>query len=297
MIVLFHERIPMLNYHHLRYFWAVARHGSLTEAAQRLHVSQSALSVQIRKLEEALGHALFEREGRGLRLTEAGRMVLDHADTIFEAGRDLVADLQGQPRESRQVLRVGALTTLSRNFQIDLLRPLLIMEGVEVVVRSGTMRELLGLLEAHRLDLVLTNRAVPRDAETRWQSRLLQEQPVSLVAAPGVAPRPFRYPDGLDGQAMILPTLDSDYRQDFDAMMQRAGLRPVIRAEVDDMAMLRLMAREGGAIALVPPIVVQDELRAGILEELIRVPDLREAFHAITASRRFPNPLLAEVMG
>ena len=287
----------MLNYHHLRYFWAVARHGSLTEAAQRLHVSQSALSVQIRKLEESLGHDLFEREGRGLRLTEAGRMVLDHADTIFEAGQDLVAMLQGQPRESRQVLRVGALTTLSRNFQIDLLRPILGREGVEVVVRSGTMRELLGLLEAHRLDLVLTNRAVPRDAETRWQSRLLQEQPVSLIAPPGVAPTSFRFPEDLDGQAMILPTLDSDYRQDFDAMMERAGIRPVIRAEVDDMAMLRLMAREGGAIALVPPIVVQDELRTGLLDEVMRVPDLREGFHAITASRRFPNPLLAEVMG
>lgn len=135
-----------INYNHLRYFWQVAHDGNLTRTAQKLNLSQSALSVQIRKLEDRLGHPLFERRGRQLHLTEVGRIALDYADTIFEAGQDLLATLQrtGGPRH---VLRVGALATLSRNFQIEFLRPLLGAKDVELVLRSGTSVELLQGLE------------------------------------------------------------------------------------------------------------------------------------------------------
>ena len=136
-----------LNFHHLRYFWAVAHDGNLTRTAERLNLSQSALSVQIRKLEERLGHALFERRGRQLHLTEAGRIALDRADTIFAAGEELVGTLRETGR-SRNILRVGALATLSRNFQIQFLQPVLGRDDVEVVLRSGTSWELLQALES-----------------------------------------------------------------------------------------------------------------------------------------------------
>ncbi|MFX8652895.1 LysR family transcriptional regulator, partial [Acinetobacter baumannii] len=113
-----------LNYNHLRYFWAVAHDGNLTRTAARLNLTQSALSVQIRKLEERLGHALFERRGRQLHLTEAGRIALDHADAIFALGGELLGTL-GNTGEARRILRVGSLATLSRNFQMAFLRPLL----------------------------------------------------------------------------------------------------------------------------------------------------------------------------
>jgi LysR family transcriptional activator of nhaA len=145
-----------LNYNHLRYFWAVAHDGHLTRAAERLNVSQSALSVQIRKLEDRLGHSLFERRGRQLVLTEAGRIVLDHADAIFATGEDLIGTLR-RTGVARQAIRIGALATLSRNFQIDFLRPLLGRGDVEVVLRSGSYGELLGGLGGHALDVVLTN--------------------------------------------------------------------------------------------------------------------------------------------
>lgn len=285
-----------LNYHHLRYFRAIAREGSLTAAARRLNVAPSALSIQLRGLEDALGHALFERAGRRLMLTEAGRIALDHAETIFRTGEELVARLKGQAA-AQQVLRVGAVATLSRNFQLALLRPLLGRVDVELVVRSGSLAELLGQLAAHTLDLVLANAAVPRDAETPWQSLLLDQQPASLVGRARERRRRLRFPADLDGLPMLLPSRSSTLRAGFDLLVEQAGVRPRILAEVDDMAMLRLLARESPAVALVPPVVVRDELAAGTLRELAAVPGLTESFYAITLSRRFPNPLLGELIG
>ncbi|MGN6152333.1 MAG: LysR family transcriptional regulator [Lysobacteraceae bacterium] len=288
--------MPQLNYRHLRYFWAIAHDGSLTKAAERLHLSQSALSVQLAKLEAQLGHPLFDRQGRSLILTEAGRIALEYADTMFQAADELLGTLGGTPTLSRRVLKVGALTTLSRNFQMEFLRPLMQRDDVAVVVRSGTLRELLAQLEAQALDVVLTNSAVRRDAGTVLHSHLLDRQPVSLVGHPqGDAP-PLRFPDDLRDRPLLLPSLDSDMRLDFDRQLALAGIRPVIRAEVDDMAMLRLLARESDALALVPPIVVRDELNAGILVERCRIPDLTESFHAIVQTRRFPNPLVKELL-
>jgi LysR family transcriptional activator of nhaA len=286
-----------LNYHHLRYFWAVAHEGSLAAAAQRLNLSQSALSVQLRKLEDRLGHDLFERRGRSLLLTEAGRMALDYADTIFEAGDELLETLRGSGSPERRVLRVGAITTLSRNFQLEFLRPLVDRRDVELVVRSGDLRTLLPQLEVHALDLVLANQPVPRDAATTWYSQLIDEQPVSLVGPAAAAPDGLRFPDDLARIPVLLPSLDSDLRVAFDRIMELAGIRPLVQAEVDDMAMLRLLTRESSVLALVPPVVVQDELHSGLLVEHCRIPELAERFYAIFPSRRFPNPLVRELMG
>ena len=274
-----------LNYNHLRYFWAVAHEGSLTRAAARLNLSQSALSVQIQKLEHQVGHALFDRAGKKLVLTEAGHIALDYADTVFRAGDELVTTLRGQPLANRQVLRVGALTTLSRNFQLEFLRPLVGRPDVELIVRSGNIRDLLAQLEAHAVDVVLANSAAPRDARSALRNHLLAEQPVSLVGRP----RPGR-------RRFLLPSLDSDLRVAFDRILELAGIRPTILAEVDDMAMLRLLAREREGVTLVPPIVVRDELKSGTLVEYCRIPKVTETFYAIVQKRRFPNRLLSELL-
>ncbi len=281
-----------LNYHHLHYFLAIAREGNLTQAAARLNVSQSALSVQVRKLEEQLGHDLFERQGRGLKLTEAGRIALDYAETIFQAGDELQATLRSKAGIGRRVLRIGAITTLSRNFQLALLTPLVGRRDVHLVVRSGAMAELLAQLEAHSLDLVLANQPALRDATTAWHSLLLHEQPVSLVGPPTVDRAGFRFPEDLREVPVLLPSLASDMRLAFDRLMEQAGIRPTILAEVDDMAMLRLLARDSNGVTLVPPVVVRDELRSGELVERCRIPEITESFYAITLTRRYPNPLV-----
>lgn len=284
-----------LNYHHLRYFWAVAHDGNLTRTAERLNLSQSALSTQIKQLEDRLGHALFDRRGRQLHLTEAGRIALDHADAIFATGQELVATLQDSGR-SRQALRVGAQATLSRNFQIGFLRPILSRPDVEVILRSGHPTELLEGLATLNFDLVLLNREPPDDSLAPFETHRLAEQPVSLVGTPARLNPDLPLATLLRDQPVILPTRDSTLRMAFDAQASRLGISPQVVAEVDDMAMMRLLAREDIGLALVPPIVVKDELASGRLVEARDHPAIAETFYAITLRRRFPNPVVQDLL-
>lgn len=286
--------MSFLNYHHLRYFRAIAQTGNLTRAAEHLRISPSALSIQLGQLEESLGQELFERRKKRLELTEAGRLALDYAETIFRSGEELLDALKHRVPKQRQILRVGAVATLSRNFQLGLLRPFLARPDVELVLRTGALRDLLGMLEAHAVDIVLSNLPVPRDAETDLRSHLLDEQEVSLVAHRRNAR--FRFPESLEGMPMVLPTLESSIRGPFDLLLEQHGVRPQIVAEVTDMAMLRLLAREADAVTLVPRVVVRDELREGTLVEIHRIRRIRESFYAITPARQFPNPLLKELL-
>lgn len=288
--------MAILNLHHLRLFRAVARDGTLTGAARHLNLSPSALSTQLRTLEDSLGHDLFERQGRGLMLTEAGRIALDHAEAIFRTAEDLTATLRNAGGGQR-ALRVGALATLSRNFQIGFLRPLLGRADVEIVLRSGSQAELLRGLDSLALDVVLTNLAPPRDAASPYLIHRLDEQPVSLIGIPA------RTGDGtlvldqlLTSHPLILPTPETALRAAFDALVARRGLSVRIAAEVDDMAMIRLMVREDAGLAVIPAIVVRDELVAGTLVEAARLPDMAESFLAVTLDRRFPNPLLSDLI-
>ncbi len=284
-----------LNYHHLHYFWAVAQAGSLTRAARQLNVAQSALSTQIRQLEVQLGQELFSRQGRTLVLTEAGRIALAYAETIVDAGSELLATLREGRREQRQVLRIGAVATLSRNFQRGFLSPLVGENGVELVLHTGSLSELLARLQAHTLDLVLSNRRVQEDADSPLRSRRIARQQVSLVGPPGRT-APFRFPDDMAQMPLLLPSRDSAIRTAFDVICEQYGLRVNIAAEVDDMAMLRLLARDSNAVALVPAVVVVDELRLGTLQEYAVVPTLYEEFWAITVRRQYQHPLLKQLL-
>ncbi|TCP38866.1 LysR family transcriptional regulator [Rhodovulum marinum] len=282
-----------LNLHHLRLFRAVARDGTLTGAARALNLSQSALSTQIKTLESSLGHALFERRGRGLVLTEAGRIALDHAEAIFRTAEDLTATLK-HAAGARRVLRIGALATLSRNFQIGFVAPFIGRSDVEVVVRSGAQADLLRALEALSLDVVLTNLVPARDAASPYLVHALSEQPVSLIGPCHLQGRPLR--DLLATEPLILPTPEAALRASFDGLVGRLGVVPRVAAKADDMAMLRLLARAGAGLAVLPPIVVRDELAAGLLSELVRLEGITESFFAVTLQRRFPNPLVAEII-
>ncbi len=282
-----------LNYHHLRHFWAVAKEGNLTRAAQKLAVSQSALSTQIRQLEDQLGHRVFEREGRALRLTEAGHVVLGFADDIFTTGAALVATFRAGPART-QLLRLGAVATLSRNFQESFIAPLLNQPDVSLRLVSGSLDDLLGRLESHTLDVVLTNKPVPRDKKRGWRCRRIARQEVSLVGKPRA--RPFCFPDDLAKVSLLLPTSNNEIRTGFDALCDEMDLKVHVAAEVDDMAMMRLLARDTQAVALLPSVVVRDELQTGTLHEYCVVPDLYETFYAVTVERQFAHPLVNELL-
>ena len=283
-----------LDFHHLRYFWAVAKEGNLTRAARQLHVSQSALSAQIRQLEAELGQPLFQRAGRTLQLTEAGQVALAYAETIFASGNELVEVLRGSRRDERQVLRIGAVATASRNFQENFIRPLLDRDDVVLVLVSGSLPELLARLRVHSLDLVLCNQRIHPSETDAWRCRHIARQAVSLVGRPGG--RPFRFPDDLATVPLVLPGRDNGIRTTFDLRCEQWGIRYRARAEVDDMALLRLLARDSDSVALMPTVVAQDELRAGRLVELAVVPDLYEDFYAVTVQRRYEPPLVQQLL-
>ena len=284
-----------LNYNHLRYFWEVARDGNLTRTANRMNVAQSALSVQIRKLEDRLGHALFERRGKTLHLPEAGRIALDHADAIFATGDDLLATLN-ETGLAREVLRIGAQATLSRNFQVGFLRPLLGRDDVELILRSGSEAELLDALRLLQLDVMLSTRPPPSDALSPFASQRIAEQPVALIGARRFAAGDATLAERLSREPIVLPARGTPIRTAFDSLCTRLGARPVIAAEVDDMAMMRLLAREGVGLAVLAPIVVADELRSGTLIEVAQLPDIVESFYAVTVRRRFAKAALIELL-
>ncbi len=285
--------VEQINFHHLRYFWAVAKDGNLTRTASRLRVAQSALSSQIQQLEEQLGGALFLREGRRLVLTEAGKIALAYAEDIFTVGSQLVSTLE-QGRQRAQVLRIGAVATLSRNFQESFVKPLLEQPDVRLCLESGVLADLCLRLEDHAVDLVLANRQPSREGGGRLRCRRIARQPVSIVGSKRQTS--FRFPHGIVDAPMILPGRESAIRSEFDALCEQLGVCVRILAEVDDMATMRLLARDTSALALLPSIVVRDELREGVLHEHCEVPGLFETFYAITVERSFQHPLLKTVL-
>ncbi len=284
-----------LNYNHLRYFWAVAHDGNLTRTAARLNVTQSALSVQIRKLEASLGYLLFERSGRQLRLTEAGRIALDHADAIFNTGEELLGTFRNAG-VAHTTLRLGALATLSRNFQMEFLQPLLGRSDVKLILRSGNAAELLTSLQSLSLDVVLFNQPPAHEEGSPFVIHRLAERPVSLIGTPARFRNSCGLAERLMAHPIILPTSGTSVRAGFDALVYQLDIRPHIIAEVDDMAMLRLLARADIGIAVLPPIVVKDEVAAGLLVEGANLPGTAQTFYAVTIERRFPSPLLKELI-
>lgn len=280
-----------LNFHHLQYFWAVARNGNLTRAAEQLRVAPSALSSQIKQLQDQLDAELFERAGRRLVLTEAGKLVQAYAEEIFASGEELVSTLKARRRRN-QLFHVGAVATLSRNFQRSFLRPIVGRANVRLRITSGSAEELLRRLEAHDLDMVLANQPAPATGALR--SHLLARQPASLVSTRRAAR--FRFPHDLHHAPMILPGPSSVLRADFEAVCANFEVRPRVVAEIDDMATIRLVALDTDAIALVPSVVVREELRRGALFEMSEVPKLSEGFFAITLDRKYQHPLVSPLL-
>ncbi|MCC5452392.1 LysR family transcriptional regulator [Rheinheimera sp. UJ51] len=277
-----------LNYHHLYYFWQVARGGNLTETAQRLHISQSALSAQIKQFEQSMQVQLFSRQGRRLVLTDSGYQTLKYAEDIFSRGEELEQLLLKGMQPQHNPLRIGTLATMSRNFIESFIAPLLLSSNVRYSLFSMNQTALLNALAAHQLDLVLSNIAVLGTDNQMWQCRLLARQPVAVIGPPGKA-----LPENLAAyqqQRWVLPPVHSPIRTAFDALAAQYQLQPDVVAEADDMAMLRLLTRDSGALSVIPEVVVKDELHNGSLEKYLMLPEVYENFYFITTHRELMHP-------
>jgi LysR family transcriptional regulator, transcriptional activator of nhaA len=286
--------VSRINYHHLYYFWRVAVVGNLTQVARDLHISQSALSAQIKQLEHNMNVTLFERVGRGLVLNDTGKRVMAYADDIFSTGEELESFLKKGLVSQTQHISIGVLTTLSRNFVESFISPLLANPQVSFSLTTRGMSNLLVGLSNHEFDLVLTNRPVSLDSQdAQWQTTLVSRQPLAIVGPKGKKIT-SHFPLGYENVRWVLPGKSTEIRAAFDLLCASWQYRPDIQAEADDMAMLRLLARDSGALAVLPPVVVKDEIEQGILADYQHLADAYEHFYAITAQRKFmPDVLVA----
>ena len=251
-----------LNYHHLRYFWEVARHGSLRVAAEKLNVSQPTISAQVKALEESLDRQLFSRSGRGLRLTPAGRMVMDYATEIFGLGGRLVDVLNGAQSRQPGRLSVGVTDSFAKLFAWSLIRPAL-REFPELFIScvEGKANDLMGQLVTGRLDMVLSDEPAPVSLPIKAFSHHLGEAPVIFCAAPSMAKAVAEgFPGSLHEFPMLLPSAQTSWRHQLDHWFEMQNVRPNVVAEFDDTALMKTAAADGLGVTPVA-IPVADEAR------------------------------------
>lgn len=286
-----------MNYHHLRYFWAVAREGGVTAAADTLHVSQPAISAQIRKLETALGHELFDRSGRSLTLTPEGKIVFEYADEIFHLGEELLDTVKGRMEGRPMRLVVGVASTIPNLVSFHLLEPAFALDGpVRIVVRENRTDRLLAQLATHEVDLVLADMPIPPDVSVRGYAHALGSSPVDVLGPPLLAHRLREgFPGSLDGQGFLLPTEGYTLRRSLDDWFADSGIRPRVAAEIEDTDLLNVFA-EAGAGLFAAPAVIADDIRIRYAVEVVgRAPGVREEFYAITPERKIEHPAIAAI--
>lgn len=284
-----------LNYHHLNYFWHVAKIGNLTKTAEILHVSQSALSTQIKQLEDSVGHQLFAREKRKLVLTDVGKITFSYAETIFKLGSELEGKLNyGQQTES-QVIRIGMLSTMSRNFVEAFVKPLMNNPNIKLVIAARGQANLLNELSNHELDLILTNIEVRGSSKQSWQCQLLTKQPICVIGHPGLKLNK-EFNQEYSNVDWILPLSNTPIRSAFDGLCAQYQFQPNILGEADDMAMLRLLARDTKAVAVMPSVVVKDEITNGNLTSYATLPNIYENFYVVTVQKHITNQLVTDLI-
>jgi LysR family transcriptional regulator, transcriptional activator of nhaA len=285
-----------LNYHHLRYFWVVATEGSIVAASRRLRVSHPTVSAQISELEERLGVALFERRGRGLALTEAGRIALRYADEIFNLGSELVDALHGRSA-GRLRLRVGVIDVVPKTVVHRLLEPAFeVAPSLHLVIREDRSLEgFLSEMATHDLDLVLADQPAGSGLPVRLYNHRLGESATDLVAAPELAARLREgFPASLDGAPAILPSSDRALRRALTIWFDAHDVRPEVVAEVDDSALVKVLAESGRGFCALPRVIGNE---AATRHRLVRIgsTDVVQAYYAISAERRLVHPAVVAV--
>jgi LysR family transcriptional activator of nhaA len=284
--------VDWLNYHHLRYFWVVAREGGLRRAAARLNVSPPSISAQIRELEEALGEKLFRRSGRSNVLTEAGQIALRYADEIFSLGRELTSALKQRPTARALRLHVGVADSFPKLVTQQILEPVFRMEqSVHVICREGKVDDLLGQLAAHRLDVVLADEPAPGSLKVRVFNHPLGDCGVTFCAAPRLAPSLRKgFPRSLHGAPALLPAEGTGLRRSLDRWFHSLGVRPRIVAEFEDAALMKVMAADGRGFIPVPSLVAEEAVDRFSLRVIGATEKCRDQFFAITPERRLSHP-------
>ncbi|MFN9369541.1 MAG: LysR family transcriptional regulator [Planctomycetia bacterium] len=281
-----------LNYHHLLYFWHVARERSVSRAAAALHVAQPTVSAQIRLLERSLKQRLFDRQGRALALTTEGEAVFRYADEIFSLGRELMQTVKGEPAAGTRRFRVGVSDSLPKLTTYRLLEPALVMQpAFRLHVRIDKTERLLGELAVHAVDLVISDAPMMPSLRVRAFNHLLGETSVSIFGTAALARGVRRgFPGSLHGAPLLLQTTNTAVRQSLDEWFEVQKIEPRIIGEVEDMAMLQTLGEHGLGLFAAPTVVRREICRRYHVAWVGELERVRERFYAISVERRINHP-------
>ena len=281
-----------VNYHHLLYFWMVVREGGISKAAAKLRLSQPTISAQIRQLEESLGVRLFQKHGRNLVQTDAGRLIFRYADEIFGIGREMMETLRGRPAGRPPQLTVGIANVVPKLIVYRLLRPASQgPEAMHLVCREDSAERLVAELATHALDVVITDTPAPANIRVKAFSHLLGESDTAFFAPAALAARlRRRFPASLRDTPMLLPTTNTALRRDLDDWFEKEGVRPRVVGEFEDTALMKVFGHGGSAVFPAPAAIEHDINRFYGVRVIGRTDAVKERYYAISVERRLKHP-------
>lgn len=289
--------MEFLNYHHLRYFWVVAKEGGLRKAAEKLHVSQPTISAQIAALEGMLEEKLFWRGGRSLTLTEAGQRVLSYAEEIFSIGQDLLSSVKQESTSRPLRVLLGVSDALPKMVTYQIIEPIFrLQQHVQVSCCETKVSDLLVQLAAHRLDIVLADEPASSGVNANIFNHLLGECGVAFCTAPNLAAKLRRgFPKSLDGAPALLPMAHSGLRRSLEKWFHATGVRPRMVGEFDDPALVNILAIHGLGFIAVPTLVAKETVTRFGLRMIGRTEECQQQFYAISAERKLAHPAVLAI--
>lgn len=281
-----------INYHHLFLFWTLAKEGTFTKTAEKVSIAQSAVTSQVKSLEDVLGLVLIDRSNRRKPiLTEDGKAVLEFANSIFEAGDELLKWAKQGAHQKKQVLRIGALSGLSRNLQFEFLKPILCLKGIRVEVTTGDQEKLVRLLKEHHLDLILSSHNVPADGRVTLHSNVLTTSPLVFAVARSHKIRGGELKDYLAKMPLCLPSRNFETRPEIDAYLDRFKFQKEIMGEIDDIALLRIFSIKSETVVVIPEMGIRGEIESGEVYVIAQPKGLEQKFYVISRQKRSRNPI------
>jgi LysR family transcriptional activator of nhaA len=286
-----------LNYHHLLYFWTVAKEGSIARACEQLRLAQPTISGQLRQLEDSLGEKLFRKQGRGLALTEVGQVVYEYADEIFGLGRELQDVLKGRPRGRPVRLRVGISDMVPKLITYRILHPVLnLPDPVQLICDEDTPDRLLALLADHRIDVMLSDAPIPPTAPVKAFSHLLGSSAATVFGASKLAARYRRnFPASLDGAPFLLPIDGSALRRSLDQWFDARRIRPRIVGEFQDRALMKTFGQAGAGLFAAPTAIAREIRTNYRVTALGRIDAVVERFYAVSPERKLKHPAVVTI--
>jgi LysR family transcriptional regulator, transcriptional activator of nhaA len=287
----------MMNYKHLHYFWVVAKQGGIARASERLHLTPQTISGQISLLEDSIGQALFAKAGRGLELTETGRMVLSYAEEIFSVGGELEDALRNLPTDRPMVFKVGIADVVPKTIAYRLLAPALSLpDPVRIICRENNLASLLAELALHRVDMVIADGPIPSGVNVRGFNHVLGDCGISFLAVPNLAgPLRKRFPQSLNGAPLLIPSEINLLHAKLLDWLDSHRIYPRIVGEFDDSALMKVFGQAGSGIFIIPTPIAMEVAKQYGVRVIGSTDEVREQYYAISVERRISHPAVSAI--